>query len=59
MIGLVFGKLAGIFLFTYLLVKTGIAQLQQGLNWRNLTGIGFLGGIGFTYVYVYKQSCIC
>ncbi|HLL42731.1 MAG TPA: Na+/H+ antiporter NhaA [Segetibacter sp.] len=47
-IGLIFGKLIGIFSLPYLLVKIGIAKLQQGLNWRNLAGIGFLGGIGFT-----------
>jgi NhaA family Na+:H+ antiporter len=47
-IGLIFGKLIGIFSVPYLLVKIGIANLQQGLNWRNLVGIGFLGGIGFT-----------
>ena len=47
-IGLIFGKLIGIFSVPYLLVKIGIANLQQGINWRNLAGIGFLGGIGFT-----------
>lgn len=47
-IGLIFGKLIGIFLPPYLLVKIGIANLQQGLNLKNLVGIGFLGGIGFT-----------
>jgi NhaA family Na+:H+ antiporter len=47
-IGLIFGKLIGIFSGPYLLVKIGIANFQQGLNWRNLVGIGFLGGIGFT-----------
>ena len=47
-IGLIFGKLIGIFSVPYFLVKIGIANLQQGLNWKNLAGIGFLGGIGFT-----------
>lgn len=47
-LGLVVGKLTGIFLFTFILVKTGLADLQEGLTWKNLAGIGLLGGIGFT-----------
>lgn len=47
-LGLLLGKLIGIFTFPYILVKTGLAILQDGLNWKNLLGIGFLGGIGFT-----------
>ena len=46
--GLMIGKLAGIFSIPYLLVKFGWANLQTGLNWKNLAGIGCLGGIGFT-----------
>ena len=42
------GKLIGIFSLPYLLVKAGWANLQTGLNWKNLAGIGCLGGIGFT-----------
>ena len=48
MVGLVAGKLAGIFLFPFVLVKTGLAKLQKGVTWKNLVGIGLLGGIGFT-----------
>jgi NhaA family Na+:H+ antiporter len=47
-LGLVIGKLIGIFTVPFLLVKTGIAQLQHGITWKNLAGIGLLGGIGFT-----------
>ncbi len=47
-IGLAVGKLIGIFTFPFLLVKIGIAQLQEDITWRNLVGIGLLGGIGFT-----------
>ena len=46
--GLAMGKLIGIFSVPYLLIKMGIAKLQQGLTWRNLIGIALLGGIGFT-----------
>jgi NhaA family Na+:H+ antiporter len=48
MLGLVIGKLAGIFTFPFLLVKLGWARLQQGVTWKNLAGVGMLGGIGFT-----------
>jgi NhaA family Na+:H+ antiporter len=47
-IGLLAGKVIGIFLLPFLLVKAGWAQLQEGLTWKNLAGIGCLGGIGFT-----------
>lgn len=47
-LGLFFGKVAGIVLFPYLLIKTGKATLQEGISLQLLTGIGFLGGIGFT-----------
>ena len=47
-IGLVAGKLIGIFSIPYLLVKSRIATLQEGITWKNLAGIGCLGGIGFT-----------
>ena len=46
--GLLAGKLIGIFSFPFILVKAGLAKLQDGLNWKNLLGIGCLGGIGFT-----------
>ena len=46
--GLFIGKVTGIFSFPYLLTKTGKASLQEGITWRSLMGLGFLGGIGFT-----------
>jgi NhaA family Na+:H+ antiporter len=48
MLGLVVGKLLGIFSIPYLLVKAGFANMQAGITWKNLVGIGLLGGIGFT-----------
>jgi Na+:H+ antiporter, NhaA family len=47
-LGLAVGKLIGIFSIPFLLVKTGLARLQEGVTWKNLVGIGLLGGIGFT-----------
>lgn len=46
--GLIIGKFAGIFLLSFLAVKTGFAQLSGGLRWIHIAGISFLGGIGFT-----------
>lgn len=46
--GLVLGKLIGIAGFTWLAVKLGVATLPQGLNFRHIIGVAFMGGIGFT-----------
>lgn len=46
--GLLFGKPLGITMFALLAVKTGIATLPQGVNWRSLLGYACLAGIGFT-----------
>ena len=47
-IGLVVGKFTGILFFTWLMVKTGAGALPEGANWRHITGVALLGGIGFT-----------
>lgn len=47
-LGLLFGKTIGIVGFTWLFAKLKIAPLQEGMNLRNLIGIGLLGSIGFT-----------
>lgn len=46
--GLVIGKPLGIWLFSYIGVGLGLSTLPSNLNWRNIIGAGFLGGIGFT-----------
>ena len=48
LVGLVFGKMSGIFLFTWLSIKLRISKMPKGMNWSRLLGIGMLGGIGFT-----------
>jgi NhaA family Na+:H+ antiporter len=48
MLGLFVGKPAGIFLFSWLAVRLGIAKLPEGIGWGVMTGAGFLAGIGFT-----------
>lgn len=47
-IGLVIGKPLGIVLFTFLVATFTKAQLDRGLSWWDVIGMGFLGGIGFT-----------
>ncbi|MDR0579433.1 MAG: Na+/H+ antiporter NhaA [Campylobacteraceae bacterium] len=47
-LGLVVGKPLGIFLFTFLSEKFGIAKKHENLSWLHILGAGFLGGIGFT-----------
>ncbi|WP_430867865.1 Na+/H+ antiporter NhaA [Demequina aurantiaca] len=47
-VGLVIGKPLGIVLATFLVATFTKAQLDQGLSWWDVTGMGFLAGIGFT-----------
>ncbi|MBL4560164.1 MAG: Na+/H+ antiporter NhaA [Labilibaculum sp.] len=54
-LGLFLGKPLGIFLFSYLGVKIGIAQKPQKICWSQIIGIGFLGGIGFTMSFFVSQ----
>ena len=46
--GLVIGKPLGIFLFAFIGVSLGLCVLPTDLKWKNILGVGFLGGIGFT-----------
>ena len=46
--GLVVGKPLGIFTFTFLAEKLGIAARPKGATWVEIFGAGALGGIGFT-----------
>lgn len=46
--GLVLGKPLGIWLFSFIGVSLGLCILPTDLNWKNIIGVGFLGGIGFT-----------
>ena len=47
-LGLVVGKPLGIVGASWLAVRSGLATLPKGVNWLHMTGLGFLGGIGFT-----------
>lgn len=47
-LGLVLGKPIGVFLFTWLAVKTGLGVLPTGVRWAHIHGAAWLAGIGFT-----------
>jgi len=46
--GLIAGKSIGMFLICYIAKKLKIAQLPEGAGWKQIFGVGLLGGIGFT-----------
>ena len=47
-LGLLVGKVLGVVGFSILFIKLKIAQIPDGMNFRNLLGLGFLASIGFT-----------
>ena len=48
MLGLFVGKQLGVFVTSWLLLKTGIMRLPFAISWLQLYGISLLTGIGFT-----------
>jgi Na+:H+ antiporter, NhaA family len=48
MVGLLFGKPIGIFLFSFVAVKFKIGSLPSDSKWSCIFGASILGGIGFT-----------
>lgn len=46
--GLLAGKPLGIWLATWVAVRTGLANLPSGVGWGHVLGASLLGGIGFT-----------
>jgi NhaA family Na+:H+ antiporter len=46
--GLLFGKVIGVTILSFIAVKLGVCRLPLSLNWKHIIGAGFLAGIGFT-----------
>jgi NhaA family Na+:H+ antiporter len=46
--GLFIGKQLGIFGFSWLTIKLGLAKLPQGSSWLDIYGVAALCGVGFT-----------
>ncbi len=46
--GLLLGKPVGVTLGGWLLIRAGLAAMPAGVNLRQLIGVGFLAGVGFT-----------
>ncbi len=47
-LGLVVGKMTGIVMATWLMVRFGKASLPVNAQWLHIIGVGFVAGIGFT-----------
>jgi NhaA family Na+:H+ antiporter len=48
MVGLLVGKLIGIFGSSWLVIRFTPASRPRGLDWRDLAAVSMLGGVGFT-----------
>ena len=48
LMGLVVGKVLGIFSFSWLAIKAKIVDMPKGTNWKAFASVCMLGGIGFT-----------
>lgn len=46
--GLFVGKQIGVSLFAWLSVKLKLAELPEGVSWKQIYGVSVLTGIGFT-----------
>ncbi|NVJ56042.1 MAG: Na+/H+ antiporter NhaA [Vibrionaceae bacterium] len=47
-LGLLIGKPLGIFSFSWVAVKSGVAKLPEGINFKHIFAVSVLCGIGFT-----------
>ena len=47
-LGLIIGKPVGVFSFSYISVKLGLAKLPNSVNFKQIFAVALLCGIGFT-----------
>ncbi len=47
-LSMIFGKAIGIFMFSYLSIKSKLSELPNNITYKMLGGISILGGLGFT-----------
>jgi NhaA family Na+:H+ antiporter len=47
-LGLFIGKPLGIFITSWLSIKTGLSKMPDQAGWSHIVGVGMLAGIGFT-----------
>jgi Na+:H+ antiporter, NhaA family len=47
-LGLLLGKLAGVFLFTWVMVRLKFSNLPDKATWNHIVGVAMLAGVGFT-----------
>ena len=47
-VGLLVGKMLGIYSFSWIAIKLNIVNMPSGSDWKMFAGISMLGGIGFT-----------
>ncbi len=47
-LGLVLGKQIGVIGFSWIAIKSGWADLPEGVEWTHIWGVSCLAGVGFT-----------
>lgn len=47
-VGLLIGKPLGVMLFSWVAMRSGVAELPAGATWRSVFGVSCLAGIGLT-----------
>lgn len=47
-VSLIAGKLLGVTFFAWIAVKSGMAELPEQVNFKQVTGVALLAGVGFT-----------
>ena len=57
--GLLLGKFLGIYLFTWLSIKSGLALMPAGMNWKNNSRRFPAGRHRLYGIFVYSQPFVC